>query len=171
MNVRSHLLVVTALAVSMGLAGCSDSGSSPAPTAQAPEAPSAQTTETATAAPKRSEDFVATGELKGVHFDLDKARIRPSDASLLEGNARWLKSRRDVMVTVGGHADERGSDEYNVRLAERRAETVKKYLVAQGVEPNRITTTSYGERQPVCTDHGEGCWSQNRRADFQVKPR
>ncbi|MGH7325923.1 MAG: OmpA family protein [Candidatus Rokuibacteriota bacterium] len=171
MNVRSHLLVVTALAVSIGLAGC-DSGPSSAPTSQAPQAPQTPPMATATAAPKTlAGDFAATAELKNVHFELDQARVRRADARLLEGNARWLKSRREMVILVGGHADERGSDAYNVRLAERRAETVKKYLVAQGVEADRITTTSHGESRPVCADHAEGCWSKNRRAEFQVKPR
>lgn len=171
MKVQSRLLVIAALATSIGLAGC-DSGPSSAPTSEAPEAPSAPMTGAATAAtPEPARDFAATQELKKIHFALDQTRIRSTDAKILDDNARWLKSRGEVEILVGGHADERGSDLYNLQLAERRADAVKKYLVARGVEADRISTTSHGEQQPVCAQPGEGCWSKNRRAEFMVKPR
>jgi peptidoglycan-associated lipoprotein len=175
MNVGSHFLVLSAVVMAVALAGC-DSGPS-APKSQAP-APEGQPAATAPASsPSGSSpsalprEFAAASDLRTVHFDLDQAKIRPQDARALDSNARWLKSRRDILVRVGGHADERGSDEYNVKLGERRAEAVKKYLIAQGIEANRITIMSHGEQQPICADHAERCWSQNRRAEFQVRPR
>jgi peptidoglycan-associated lipoprotein len=165
MDVRFHLVVLSAVVMSVGLAGC-DAGPS-APTGQAPQG----RTGAETAASALPSGFAAVGDLKEIHFDLDQARIRPQEARLLEGNARWLKSRQEMMVMVGGHADERGSEEYNMRLGERRADAVKRYLIGQGVEADRIQTASYGERQPTCPDRSEGCWSKNRRAEFQVKPR
>jgi peptidoglycan-associated lipoprotein len=178
MNVGSRLFVLSAVVMAVALAGC-DSG----PSAPKSEAPAPQGQPAATASPSSSasssssspsalpRDFGAAGDLKDVHFDLDQAQIGPSAAKVLENNARWLKSHRDMVVLIGGHADERGSDDYNTRLGERRAEAVKKQLVAKGIEANRIMTTSYGERKPLCADHKESCWGKNRRAEFQVKSR
>jgi peptidoglycan-associated lipoprotein len=90
---------------------------------------------------------------------------------MLRDHARWLKSNQNATVTIGGHADERGSEEYNLRLGERRANAVRAYLIARGVEADRVTVTSHGERSPACSDHTESCWSQNRRAEFQVQSR
>lgn len=179
MNVGSRLFIASAVVMAAALAGC-DSGPS-APKSEAP-ASSSQPAATATASPSASpsassspsalpRDFATTGELKDVHFDLDQAQLGPSGAKVLESNARWLKSHRDMVVLIGGHADERGSDDYNAQLGERRADAVKKQLVAKGIEANRIMTTSYGERQPLCSDHKESCWGKNRRAEFQVKSR
>ena len=106
-----------------------------------------------------------------MHFDLDQAKIRSGDARTLRDHAQCLTSHRNAMVTIGGHADERGSDEYNMRLGERRANAVRAYLIAQGVEAERVTVTSHGERSPACSDHSEGCWGENRRAEFQVQSR
>lgn len=174
MNVGFRHLVLSAVVMAVALSGC-DSGPS-APKSQSP-APQGQPAATASPSPSASSpsalprDFAAAGDLKDIHFDLDQARIRPEAAKVLDSNVRWLKSRRDMVVLIGGHADERGADEYNAQLGERRAEAVKKHLVAQGIEANRIMTTSHGERQPLCADHKETCWGKNRRADFQIKPR
>jgi peptidoglycan-associated lipoprotein len=173
MKVRS-LVVVSAVLMSVGLAGCDSGPKTPVSQPQTPSQPQTQQarpagTEPATSA--KSSEAKPAGDLKAVHFDLDQAKIRPEDARLLEGNARWLKSHRDMVVVVGGHADERGTDEHNARLSERRANAVKQHLVRHGVEGERIRTASHGEREPVCADRSEGCWQKNRRADFQVKPK
>jgi peptidoglycan-associated lipoprotein len=166
MNGRFQLML-SALVMVIGLAGC-DKGPS------APVGQSGQEQPTPSAAVGASEtprDFAAVGELKDIHFALDQAQIRSSEARLLQSNARWLKSRRDLVVMIGGHADERGSDEYNMRLAERRADAVRRYMVSQGVEPDRVMTTSHGKQRPVCAERTEDCWGKNRRAEFQVKAR
>ena len=113
--------------------------------------------------------FGPVEELKSIYFEFDRADIRPGDAKVLEGNAQWLKSHRDAQLIVEGHCDERGTNEYNVALGERRARAARDYLVSQGVESARVTVISYGEDRPVCSEHTEACWSQNRRAEFKAK--
>jgi peptidoglycan-associated lipoprotein len=115
------------------------------------------------------QDFAEVPDLKVVHFDFDRATIRPEDLAVLDQNAEWLKGNQ-VMVLIEGHADERGTNEYNLALGERRAKAVRDHLVNKGVTADRINTVSYGEERPSCTDKGEACWQQNRRANSLVKP-
>jgi len=124
------------------------------------------------AAPTRPapREFVTIPELRTIHFDFDKYDIRPEDAKTLDTNAAWLKANANHLVLIEGHCDERGTNEYNVALGERRAKAAMNYLVAQGVRANRVTIVSYGEERPLCREHDEACWSQNRRAEFRVKP-
>jgi len=142
------------------------SGNPPAAAMQ----PSTGTAAPAAARPSPSE-FMAVADLKDVHFDFDKYDIRPGDAKTLDGNAGWLKSNPNHLVLIEGHCDERGTNEYNLALGERRAKSTMNYLVSQGVQASRITIISYGEERPVCTQKTEECWAQNRRAHFLVKPR
>ena len=121
--------------------------------------------------PPAPQEFSATDALKAVYFDFDRSDIRPSETSVLDANASWLQTNRDVLLIIEGHCDERGTDAYNLALGERRARSVRDYLVAHGVAADRITTVSYGEERPVCREHNEACWSQNRRAAFVVKPK
>jgi peptidoglycan-associated lipoprotein len=137
----------------------------PPPPAPAPAAPAPAPT--ARPAPK---EFAAV-ELKSIYFDFDKYDIRPADAKVLDETAQWLKSNNSQLVLLEGHCDERGTNEYNLALGERRAKSTMNYLVSQGVQASRITIISYGEERPVCTQHNEECWSKNRRAQFLVKPR
>jgi peptidoglycan-associated lipoprotein len=136
----------------------------PAPPTAAPQAP-------ATAARPSPKEFMAIPELKPIYFDFDKYDIRPADAKVLDANASWLKTNAAQLVLIEGHCDERGTNEYNLALGERRAKSTMNYLVSQGVQASRITIISYGEERPVCTQHNEECWSKNRRAQFLVKPR
>jgi peptidoglycan-associated lipoprotein len=178
MKRQSHLIALSVLAIAVAVTGC-DSGPRPPKTqglqGQSTGPSTAASTEsrptTATAEPKATVEPKTEAELKNVHFDVDEAKIRPADGQLLKEHARWLKSHRNAKVTIGGHADERGTDEYNVQLGARRANAVKSYLITQGVEAGRLAVTSHGERNPSCSDHSEGCWGKNRRAEFQVKPR
>ena len=130
----------------------------------------ATTAAPSTARPAPSE-FTASADLKDIRFDFDKYDIRPTDAKTLDGNAGWLKSNPNHLVLIEGHCDERGTNEYNLALGERRAKSTMNYLVSQGVQASRITIISYGEERPVCTQKTEECWAQNRRAHFLVKPR
>ena len=113
--------------------------------------------------------FRATTELKDVHFDFDKYDIRPSDAKMLDANAAWLKSNSTMLVLIEGHCDERGTNEYNLALGERRAKATRDHLVSLGIDGGRITVISYGEERPLCTERTEACWGQNRRSHFLVK--
>jgi peptidoglycan-associated lipoprotein len=116
-------------------------------------------------------EFMAVAALKEVYFDFDKYDIRPEDAKTLDANATWLKSNAENLVLIEGHCDERGTNEYNLALGERRAKATMNYLVSQGIQANRITIISYGEERPVCNEKTEACWAKNRRANFLVKPR
>jgi peptidoglycan-associated lipoprotein len=141
------------------------SAAAPAPPAPAPAAAPAQ-------APRPvPKEFMAVAALKEVYFDFDKYDIRSEDAKTLDANATWLKSNGDNLVLIEGHCDERGTNEYNLALGERRAKATMNYLVSQGIQANRITIISYGEERPVCTEKTEACWAKNRRANFLVKPR
>jgi peptidoglycan-associated lipoprotein len=133
----------------------------PAPEPTPPPAP-------ARPAPK---EFAPTDALKSVYFDFDRSNIRPSETATLDANAKWLQERGDMLVIIEGHCDERGTNAYNLALGERRARTVRDYLVSHGIAADRITTLSYGEERPVCSDRNEECWSRNRRAAFVVKPK
>ncbi|MEQ8664651.1 MAG: peptidoglycan-associated lipoprotein Pal [Rhodospirillales bacterium] len=99
-----------------------------------------------------------------VFFEFDKFDLSAEARTTLEKQAAWLQTHRGVTVTVEGHADERGTREYNIGLGERRANSAKDYLVALGVNPDRITTVSYGEERPVAVGSNETAWAQNRRA-------
>jgi peptidoglycan-associated lipoprotein len=116
-------------------------------------------------------DFSADSNLGDIFFDFDKYDIRQTDTRTLDGNAQWLKSNPNHLVLIEGHCDERGTNEYNLALGERRAKSTMNYLVSQGVQANRITIISYGEERPSCTEKTEQCWAKNRRAHFLVKPR
>lgn len=135
-----------------------------------PSAPGGAAPRTATARPAPGE-FMAISELQDVHFDFDKYDIRPDDAKVLDANATWLKSNQGHLVLIEGHCDERGTNEYNLALGERRAKSAMNYLVSQGVQASRITIISYGEERPQCGDHTDACWAKNRRAHFLVKRR
>jgi len=110
-----------------------------------------------TKAPSPSE-FAPTKRLADIFLDFDGADIRPSDRKVLDDNAIWMEANGKALILIEGHADERGTDEYNLALAERRAEATRNYLVAQGVASARINLISYGEERPFCTEH-ESCWS------------
>jgi peptidoglycan-associated lipoprotein len=114
-------------------------------------------------------EFAAVRDLVDVHFDFDKYVIRPRDAEILDANARWLRANKDAQVLIEGHCDERGTEEYNLSLGDRRAKAAVDYLVAQGIAPARLVTISYGKERPQCAEHNEACWAKNRRAHFLVK--
>ncbi|HWU56397.1 MAG TPA: peptidoglycan-associated lipoprotein Pal [Rhizomicrobium sp.] len=112
--------------------------------------------------PGSAEDFrVNVGDT--VHFEFDQYNVQESDKTILGRQAAWLAKYPSVRVTIEGHADERGTREYNLALGARRANAVKEYLVSQGVSTARVETVSYGKERPICTQSDEACWAQNRR--------
>lgn len=108
--------------------------------------------------------------LQDIFFDFDRAMIRDDAIPTLHSNATWLKSNPRVKVQIEGHADERGTTEYNLALGEKRAQIVKRHLVSLGIEPQRISILSYGEEKPFCKGSSEECWQQNRRGHFARVP-
>jgi peptidoglycan-associated lipoprotein len=104
-----------------------------------------------------------------VHFDYDSTEIPEGDRPALATSATCLKRDRSMKARIEGNADERGTEEYNLALGDRRAHTVAKYLQALGAEDTQLKTVSFGEENPICTEHQEECWSKNRRA--AVRPR
>lgn len=119
--------------------------------------------------PPAPREFMAIPELKDIHFDFDKYAIRPGDTKMLDENAKWMKANPNHLILIEGHADERGTNEYNLALGERRAKSSMDYLVSLGIQAGRLTIISYGEERPICTQKNEDCWSQNRRAHFLAK--
>lgn len=103
---------------------------------------------------------------KRVHFDFDKSAIKPEYFSVIQEHAKFMAAHPEVKVTIAGYCDERGSDEYNLALGERRANAAYNALVAEGVSPSRIQTVSYGEAYPLDPAHNEEAWAKNRRATF-----
>lgn len=105
-------------------------------------------------------------KLQRVHFDFDKSDIKPEYEPALSDNASWFKGNDGVRVILEGHCDERGTDEYNTNLGYRRATSVKNYLESVGVSLEQLSIATKGESKPMCVDHDELCWRQNRRVEF-----
>ncbi len=103
-----------------------------------------------------------------IYFDYDKSDIRSDAAATLDRKIPWLTSNPGMRIRIEGNADERGSDEYNLALGQRRAASAKRYLVEHGIDAGRFDLVSYGEERPVCTEHDESCWQRNRRDDFVI---
>lgn len=103
-----------------------------------------------------------------VHFDYDKSDIRADDQAILDWKVRLLQANPSMTIRISGHADERGSDEYNLALGNRRAGAAKRYLVNKGIDASRISTDSYGEERPLDTAGSEAAWAANRRAEFTI---
>ncbi|HEY3065483.1 MAG TPA: peptidoglycan-associated lipoprotein Pal [Methylomirabilota bacterium] len=141
------------------------------PSAPAPAPAPAQVTAAPAPAPTPPKEFRAHDALKPIYFDFDKSNIRPGDAKILDANAAWIRDNSGYLVLIEGHCDERGTNEYNLALGDRRAKAAMNYLQAQGVNADRMMIVSYGEERPVCNDHAESCWSKNRRDQFLVKER
>ena len=104
--------------------------------------------------------------LNRIHFDFDQADVKSEYKKTLEGNSKYLKEHEGTDVTIEGHCDERGSEEYNIALGHRRAKSAKDYLVSLGISSKRMKTKSYGEEKSLESCHNESCWWKNRRAEF-----
>ncbi len=109
-----------------------------------------------------------SGALKDIYFDFDRYNLRPDARETLKANAAWLNANPSARAEIEGHADERGTNEYNLALGARRAQSTKEYLTTLGVSSDRLSTISYGEELPVCKDKTEGCWNENRRVHFVI---
>lgn len=106
--------------------------------------------------------------LEDIYFAFDDYSLTDAAKATLEKNATWMKNNPNTKVRIEGHCDERGTNEYNMALGERRANSAKKYLIKLGIKEEQLSTVSYGEEKPFCTEHNEECWAKNRRAHFIV---
>jgi peptidoglycan-associated lipoprotein len=189
MNVlqRSAGLLTFCVVIAIGAASCAKKApEAPAPPPPPPAAPAAPPAPPAPpppapppAAPRAlSEEEIFAGKsldqlnqerpLGDVYFDLDESTIREDARGPLQKNAEWMKRWSSTRVTVEGHADERGSSEYNLALGERRASSVREYLVSLGIGADRISIVTKGKESPFCTESNESCWQQNRRGHFLI---
>jgi peptidoglycan-associated lipoprotein len=187
--IRKPLLWVTLLLLVTVLYGCprKKPTTTPAAAAAASTAPAPPATEVRQAKapaamppadPLLSSDMaVVNAELlrrgftPDVYFDFDQSALKEAARDKLARNGTLLRDHAKFDLMIEGHCDERGTAEYNLALGERRANSVKGYLVSLGVAGNRLRTLSYGSEHPVCTEHEESCWGQNRRAHMVVSGR
>ncbi len=105
---------------------------------------------------------------ESIYFDFDKATLKPEAKEVLKRLAQWMKENPNVVIRIEGNCDERGTEEYNLALGQRRADSAKNFLISLGIDPKRLKTISYGEDNPVCFEHNESCWWRNRRCDFKI---
>jgi len=135
-------------------------------------APAAAPAETAAeAAAPVAEEAAMMPEINSVHFPFDVDALQPEDMATIQAHGAYLNKNGNARVRVDGNCDERGSSEYNLGLGQRRANNTKKALILAGASASQIETVSFGEEKPVCAEHNEACWSQNRRADINYTAR
>lgn len=160
---RFKLLMV--LAAGLMLAACGSSDEDTAPTTTGTTA-----TGTASAGPASgSQEQLLQQVGDRVFFDFDSSELKPQARSTTEALAAWMNEHPEVALTIEGHADERGTREYNLALGDRRANAVRDYLAALGISGNRLNTISYGKERPAVPGSNESAWAQNRRAVFVVR--
>ncbi len=177
------LACVVALAVSVVLTGCGKKKVEPPMTEPPPvEEPAEEVTPPAPTPPPVDQTpdplsgelvdankyAVEQGLLGHVYFDFDKYDLKPEARERLAKNAEFMRSRPEFTFTIEGHCDERGTNDYNIALGDRRANATQDYLTSLGIPASRIRLISYGEEQPVCNDSNESCWARNRRAKFVI---
>jgi len=104
-----------------------------------------------------------------IYFDFDRSDLKPETQKILKGKAEWLRKNPGESVIIEGHCDERGTNEYNLALGDRRAQSAKKFLSDLGISESRLTTISYGEERPANPRHNEDAWSKNRRDHFVLE--
>ena len=106
---------------------------------------------------------------ENIYFDFDKYNLKPKAQEVLKRKAEWLRNNPGESVIIEGHCDERGTNEYNLALGDRRAQSAKNFLIDLGIAESRLTTISYGEERPADPRHNENAWSKNRRAHFVIE--
>ena len=161
------------LLTAVALAGCSSAPDETAATTSAGTAAgsgsaSAVTATTMPSADPKSQEWLVVNIGDRVFFDYDRSDLKSEAQDTVEKVAAWMLTYPDVILAVEGHADERGTREYNLALGERRASSVRSYLLALGIDGNRLTTISYGKERPAVLGSNEVAWAQNRRAVFLV---
>lgn len=158
---------ITLLAGTAALAACSKKAPEelpPPPVETTAETPVTTTGPTGPVLGSQDHFVNAVNGQNVIYFDTDRYNIDSADAAALQTQAQYLGQYRQIRITIEGHADERGTREYNLALGERRANAAKNYLVGLGVDANRISTVSYGKERPVALGSNEAAWAENRRA-------
>jgi peptidoglycan-associated lipoprotein len=173
MKNRKHL--VATLFIAFALAGCAgEQAVKPSGTSGESAAPSAETApaEGTSGAASTSMSDQKRAELLAqhrVHFAFDSSAIDDDARAIIEAHASYLAANPSIKVSLEGNCDERGTREYNLALGERRSQSVEKMMKVLGVAASRIKTVSYGEEKPLCQEHNESCWRQNRRVEIVYK--
>ena len=173
LNVTLILVLSIFLALSF-MNGCASKkkvAEQPKQEVKKPEEPKPAPTPQVKETPKKVEEKVAElreSAFETIYFDFDKSDIRSDQRDRMNRNARLLYDNKNVMVRLEGHCDERGTNEYNMALGDRRANSVRQFLVDYGISDSRITTISYGEERPVDPGHNEDAWAKNRRCEFKI---
>ena len=176
---QTRIALILAAAVGMiSIAGCAHKkvaqvtppappqpAATPAPP-PAPRAVAAQPAPAPVAATAPSLDELFNRAMKDVYFDYDKYAIRSDDEGAVETAAQFLEAHPEVQVTIEGHCDDRGSDEYNLALGDSRASALRSRLLTSGVKSTQLKTVSYGKEKPFCTAADENCWQKNRRDHY-----
>jgi len=116
----------------------------------------------------RGQNYKETNDIQDIMFKFDRYDLDDESRAVLRNNVAYLKNKSMTRIEIQGHSDERGTNNYNIALGERRAHATKMYMVSQGISASRIHTISYGEEKPFCFDSNDGCWLKNRRAHFKV---
>jgi peptidoglycan-associated lipoprotein len=151
MRTLQGLKLVAALAVALSMGACASNNNG------------ADGAMASSAVPGSQQDFVVNVGDR-VFFESDQTNLTPQATATLDKQAQWLQTYSRYAFTIEGHADERGTREYNIALGARRAQTVRNYLASRGIDPGRMRTISYGKERPVAVCNDISCWSQNRRA-------
>lgn len=171
MSVTKKLLTATAAVLLIAAAGCASKRDNDGPGGSTgpggPGGPGGVTSDSMAPVPGSEQDFVVNVGDR-VYFDLDEYTIRSDARPILDGQAEWLNRYRSVRVRLEGNADERGTREYNFALAGRRANAVREYLVARGIDPARIETISYGKERPIDPGSNEEAWARNRNTHTAI---
>ncbi|MFI5303840.1 MAG: peptidoglycan-associated lipoprotein Pal [Nitrospiria bacterium] len=141
----------------------------PPPVESAPPVEQHPVTEEAVKPGEPGKPVTKASSLNDVFFDFDKAAIKSEMKSVLDQDVAWLNANPKVKVQLEGHCDERGTGEYNLALGEKRAHSVKQYLISLGVKSVQLSTISYGKERPFCKEQTESCYQQNRRVHFVMK--
>jgi len=155
MSAMHAMKLVGVLAVVLALGACARNGTV--------DANNPALANASAATPGSQQDFVVNVGDR-VFFETDSTDLTPQSRATLDKQAQWLSQYNRYTFTIEGHADERGTREYNIALGARRAQTVREYLSSRGIDPQRMRTISYGKERPVAVCNDISCWSQNRRA-------
>ena len=166
MNSSTRLLMVAAM--SLALVACAKKVKEEAPVQQPEPTPAPVVTAPVDDGRYSPSDLDTDSCLRQrvVYFDLDQTAIKAEFQAIMGCHAKYLQDRPSARITLEGHADERGTREYNLGLGERRGNAVSDALVANGGSASQLTSVSYGEERPVCSESGESCWSRNRRVEI-----